>query len=64
MQNFFTVAVPLVAMVTTNTATLPSVFPPPPVEDPKNPPFSIIQEDLHQRQQSARLFQKSQKRKG
>jgi hypothetical protein len=45
MQNFFTVAVPLVAMVTTNTATLPSVFPPPPVEDPKNPPFSIIQEE-------------------
>jgi hypothetical protein len=42
MQNFFTVALPLVALVTTNTATLPSVFPPPPVN---NPPFSIIQEE-------------------
>ena len=45
MQNFFTVALPLAALVTTNTATLPSVFPPPPVEGPKNPPFSIIQEE-------------------
>jgi hypothetical protein len=43
MQNFFTVAVPLVAMVTTNTASLPQVFPPPPVGGP--PPFSIIQEE-------------------
>jgi hypothetical protein len=43
MQNFFTVAVPLVAMVTTNTATLPQVFPPPPLSGP--PPFSIIQEE-------------------
>jgi hypothetical protein len=43
MQNFFTVAVPLVAMVTTNTASLPQVFPPPPVSGP--PPFSIIQEE-------------------
>lgn len=42
MQNFFTVALPLVALVTTNTATLPSVFPPPPVN---NPPFAIIQEE-------------------
>ena len=43
MQQFFTVAFPLLAMVTTSTATLPQVFPPPPVSGP--PPFSIIQED-------------------
>jgi hypothetical protein len=43
MQNFFTVALPLLATVTTNTATLPSVFPPPPVSGP--PPFSIIREE-------------------
>ena len=45
MLNFFTVAVPLVAMVTTNTASLPfSSYklqgPPPPVEKP----YSIIKE--------------------
>ena len=45
MQNFFTVTLPLLATVTTSSATLPSVFPPPPVEGPKNPPFSIIQEE-------------------
>ena len=43
MQNFFTVALPLLATVTTSTATLPSVFPPPPVNGP--PPFAIIQEE-------------------
>ena len=43
MQNIFTVTLPLLATVTTNTATLPSVFPPPPVSGP--PPFSIIQEE-------------------
>jgi len=43
MQNIFTVAVPLIAMVTTNTASLPQVFPPPPLSGP--PPFSIIQEE-------------------
>ena len=43
MQQFFTVALPLLAMVTTNTATLPQVFPPPPVSGP--PPFSIVQEE-------------------
>jgi len=43
MQNIFTVALPLLASVTTNTATLPSVFPPPPVSGP--PQFSIIQEE-------------------
>ena len=43
MQNFFTVALPLLATVTTNTATLPSVFPSPPVDGP--PPFAIIQEE-------------------
>ena len=43
MQQFFTVAFPLLAMVTTSTATLPHVFPPPPVNGP--PPFSIIQEE-------------------
>ena len=43
MQNFFTVALPLMATVTTNVATLPSVFPPPPVSGP--PPFSIIKEE-------------------
>ena len=42
MQNFFTVALPLLATVTTNTATLPGLFPPPPVSGP--PPFSVIQE--------------------
>ena len=43
MQQFFTVAFPLLAMVTTSTATLPHVFPPPPLSGP--PPFSIIQEE-------------------
>ena len=43
MQNIFTVALPLLATVTTNTATLPSVFPSPPVDGP--PPFAIIQEE-------------------
>ena len=43
MQQFFTVAFPLLVMVTTSTATLPQVFPPPPVSGP--PPFSIIQEE-------------------
>jgi len=43
MQNFFTVALPLLATVTTSSASLPSVFPPPPVGGP--PPFSIIQEE-------------------
>ena len=43
MQNFFTVTLPLLATVTTSTASLPSVFPPPPVSGP--PPFSIIQEE-------------------
>jgi hypothetical protein len=43
VQNFFTVTLPLVATVTTNVATLPSVFPPPPVNGP--PPFSIIREE-------------------
>ena len=43
MQNFFTVALPLLATVTTNVATLPKVFPPPPVNGPS--PFSIIQEE-------------------
>jgi hypothetical protein len=43
MQNFFTVALPLLATVTTNAATLPSVFPPPPLSGP--PPFSIIREE-------------------
>ena len=41
MQNFFTVAVPLLASVTTTTASLP-VFPPPPVSGP--PPFAIVKE--------------------
>jgi len=43
MQNFFTVALPLLASVTTSSATLPKVFPPPPLSDP--PPFSIIREE-------------------
>ena len=43
MQSIFTVALPLLATVTTNAATLPSVFPPPPVSNP--PPFSIIKEE-------------------
>ena len=42
MQNFFTVALPLLASVTTSSATLPMVFPPPPVSGP--PPYSIIKE--------------------
>ena len=41
MQQFFTVALPLVATVTTATATLPQ-FPPPPVQGP--PPFAIVKE--------------------
>jgi len=41
MQNFFTVTLPLLATVTTTTATLPNVFPPP----VNNPPFAIIQEE-------------------
>jgi hypothetical protein len=41
MQNFFTVAVPLLATVTTTTATLPA-FPPPPVND--SPSYKIIKE--------------------
>ena len=41
MQNFFTVALPLLASVTTSTATLPVVFPPL-LSAP--PPFSVIQE--------------------
>ena len=42
MQNFFTVALPLLASVTTSSATLPGLFPPPPVSGP--PPFSVIRE--------------------
>ena len=42
MQNFFTVTLPLLVTVTTSSATLPMVFPPPPVSGP--PPFSIIEE--------------------
>ena len=41
MQNFFTVALPLLASVTTSSATLPRVFPPL-LSSP--PPFSIIKE--------------------
>jgi len=43
MQQFLTVTLPLLATVTTTTATMPSVFPPPPVSGP--PPFSIIREE-------------------
>jgi hypothetical protein len=43
MQNFFTVALPLLASVTTSSATLPKVFPPPPVNGLS--PFFIIQEE-------------------
>jgi hypothetical protein len=42
MQNFFTVTLPLLASVTTSSATLPNVFPPPPVSG--LPPFSVIKE--------------------
>jgi hypothetical protein len=45
MQNFFTVTLPLLATVTTTTASLPSVFPPPPVNGPSKPPFAIVQEE-------------------
>jgi hypothetical protein len=41
MQNIFTVALPLLASVTTSTATLPVVFPPL-LSAP--PPYSVIQE--------------------
>ena len=41
MQNFFTVALPLLASVTTSSATLPLVFPPL-LSGP--PPFSVIKE--------------------
>ena len=43
MQNFFTVTLPLLVSVTTSSATLPKVFPPPPVNG--LPPFSIIREE-------------------
>jgi len=48
MQNFFTVAMPILAAVTTSTASLPFVNykmqgPPPPV-DPTTKPFVIIKE--------------------
>ena len=43
MQQFLTVALPVLAAVTTSTTTLPQVFPPPPVSGP--PPYSIIQEE-------------------
>jgi hypothetical protein len=42
MQNFFTVALPLLASVTTSSATLPNVLFPPLLSGP--PPFSIIKE--------------------
>jgi hypothetical protein len=42
VQSIFTVALPLLATVTTTTATLPQVFPPPPVNQP---PFAIVQEE-------------------
>jgi hypothetical protein len=42
MQNFFTVTLPLLASVTTSSATLPGLFPPPPLTGP--PPFSIVKE--------------------
>ena len=42
MQNFFTVTLPLLVAVTTNTSTLPGLFPPPPLSGP--PPFSVIRE--------------------
>ena len=42
MQNFFTVALPLLASVTTSSATLPNVSFFPPLSAP--PPFSIIKE--------------------
>jgi Phage tail lysozyme len=42
VQNFFTVTLPLLVTVTTSSATLPSVFPPPPVN---NPPFAIVKEE-------------------
>jgi hypothetical protein len=42
VQNFFTVALPLLAAVTTPTATLPGLFPPPPVNG--LPPFAIVKE--------------------
>jgi hypothetical protein len=45
MQVFFTVTLPLLATVTTTTASLPSVFPPPPVSGPPKPPFAIVQEE-------------------
>jgi hypothetical protein len=42
MQNFFTVTLPLLASVTTSSATLPCLFPPPPLSAP--PPYSVIKE--------------------
>ena len=43
MQQFLTVTLPLLATVTTATAPMPGLFPPPPVSGP--PPFSIIKEE-------------------
>jgi hypothetical protein len=42
VQNFFTVALPILASVTTTTATLPGVLFPPLLSGP--PPFSVIKE--------------------
>ena len=42
MQNFFTVTLPLLASVTTSSATLPGVLFPPLLSGP--PPFSVIKE--------------------
>jgi hypothetical protein len=42
VQNFFTVALPILASVTTNTATLPGVLFPPLLSGP--PPYSVIKE--------------------
>jgi hypothetical protein len=42
MQQFLSVALPLLATVTTSTATLPQVLPPPPVEEP-TPKTAILE---------------------
>jgi hypothetical protein len=54
MQQFLTVALPLLATVTTSTATLPQVLPPPPVAEPT--PKTAILEVAPERPKEKRLI--------
>jgi hypothetical protein len=54
MQQFLSVALPLLATVTTSTATLPQVLPPPPVAEPT--PKTAILEVAPERPKEKRLI--------